>query len=101
MRSSSSALTQQAVSTPRRPVPNERRRRRPPPGRRTGTTGELPPAARGSPPAPANDGPERGPPRGEVFEAVVPVGAVGPDREHGVATLCPGGVAAGARGDHR
>src|SRR5262249_30686316 len=28
MRSSSSALTQQAVSTPRGPVPNERRRRR-------------------------------------------------------------------------
>src|SRR6202171_1022936 len=62
MRSSSSALTQQAVSTPRRPVPNERRRRRPPHGRRTGTTGEWPPAARGSPPAPAKDGPGRGPP---------------------------------------
>src|SRR5262245_35041384 len=30
MRSSRSALTQQAVSTPRGPVPNERRRRRPP-----------------------------------------------------------------------
>src|SRR5215472_3061939 len=41
-----SALTQQAVSNPRRPVPNERRRRRPPHGRRTGTTGEWPPAAR-------------------------------------------------------
>src|SRR6516165_7013964 len=46
IRSSSSALTQQAVSNPRRPVPNERRRRRPPHGRRTGTTGEWPPAAR-------------------------------------------------------
>jgi hypothetical protein len=53
MRSSSSALTQQAVSNPRRPVPNERRRRQPPHGRRTGTTGDWPPAARGSPPAPA------------------------------------------------
>src|SRR5262245_62128351 len=42
----SSALTQQVVSNPRRPVPNERRRRRPPHGRRTGTTGEWPPAAR-------------------------------------------------------
>src|ERR1700730_14623362 len=62
MRSSSSALTQQAVSSPRRPVPNERRRQRPPHGRRTGTTGEWPPAARGSPPAPAKDGPGRGPP---------------------------------------
>jgi len=29
LRSASSALTQQAVSTPKRPVPNERRRRRP------------------------------------------------------------------------
>src|SRR6266699_4256690 len=67
MRSSRSALTQQAVSNPRRPVPNERRRRRPPHGRRTGTTGEWPPAARGSPPAPAKDGPGRGPPpRGRV-----------------------------------
>jgi hypothetical protein len=56
MRSSRSALTQQAVSTPRRPVPNERRRRPPPHGRRTGTAGEWPPAARGSPPAPAKDG---------------------------------------------
>src|SRR5215467_14136053 len=55
MRSSSSAPTQQAVSTPRRPVPNERRRRRPPHGRRTGTTGEWPPAARGSPPAPLTE----------------------------------------------
>src|SRR5262249_45831698 len=36
MRSSSSPLTQQAVSTPRSPVPIERRRRRPPHGRRTG-----------------------------------------------------------------
>jgi hypothetical protein len=53
MRSSRSARTQQAVSNPRRPVPNERRRRRPPHGRRTGTTGDWPPAARGSPPAPA------------------------------------------------
>src|SRR5215470_8590046 len=67
MRSSSSALTQQAVSNPRRPVPNERRRRRPPHCRRTGTTCEWPPAARGSPPAPAKDGPGRGlPPRGRV-----------------------------------
>src|SRR5262245_28876114 len=39
MRSSSSAPTQQAVSTPRGQVPNDRRRRRPPHGRRTGTTG--------------------------------------------------------------
>src|SRR5262249_20164482 len=59
MRSSSSALTQQVVSTPAGPVPNERRRRRPPHGRRTGTTGEWPPATRGSPPAPAEDGPGR------------------------------------------
>src|SRR5262245_33792164 len=44
IRSSSSAPTQQAVSTPRGPVPNERRRRRPPHGRRTGTTGEWPQA---------------------------------------------------------
>src|ERR671918_2531847 len=67
MRSSRSALTQQAVNTPRGPVPNERRRRRPPHGRRTGTTGEWPPATRGSPPAPAKDGPGRGPPpRGRV-----------------------------------
>src|SRR5262245_50330114 len=67
MRSSTSALTQQAVNTPRGPVPNERRRRRPPHGRRTGTTGEWPPATRGSPPAPAEDGPGRGPPpRGRV-----------------------------------
>src|SRR5262249_46450983 len=63
MRSSSSALTQQAVNTPRGPVPNERRRRRPPHGRRTGTTGEWPPATRGSPPARAEDGPGRGPRR--------------------------------------
>src|SRR5215831_15513134 len=34
---SGSALTQQVVSNPRLPVPNERRRRRPPHGRRTGT----------------------------------------------------------------
>src|SRR5262245_14807293 len=60
MRSSSSALTQQAVSTPTGPVPNERRRRRPPHGRQTGKTGEWPPATRGSPPAPAEDGPGRG-----------------------------------------
>ena len=53
----SSALTQQAVSSPRRPVPNERRRRRPPHGRRTGTTGEWPQATRGSPPTPAKDRP--------------------------------------------
>src|SRR5262249_40849762 len=32
-------------------------RRRPPHGRRTETTGEWPPATRGSPPAPAEDGP--------------------------------------------
>src|SRR5262245_52152188 len=38
MRSSRSALTQQTVSIPTGPVPNERRRRRPPHGRRTGTT---------------------------------------------------------------
>src|SRR5262249_59916307 len=55
----SSALTQQAVSAPRWPVQNERRRRRPPPGRRTGTTGERPQRARGSPPAPPRD--RRGP----------------------------------------
>src|SRR5262249_25570397 len=43
------------------------RRQRPPHGRRTGTTGEWPPAARRSPPAPAKDGPGRGPPpRGRV-----------------------------------
>jgi hypothetical protein len=65
MRSSSSALTQQAVSSPRRPVPNERRCRRPPHGRRTGTTGEWPPAGRRSPPA--KDGLGHGPPpRGRV-----------------------------------
>src|SRR5262249_10990700 len=59
--------SQQAVSTPRGPAPNERRRRRPRHGRRTGTTGEWPPGARGSPPAPARDGPGRGPPpRGRV-----------------------------------
>src|SRR5262245_24158502 len=64
---SSSALTQQAVSSPRRLAPNERRRRRPPHGRRTGTTGEWPPAPRQSPPAPAKDRPGRGPPpRGRV-----------------------------------
>src|SRR6516162_2593281 len=41
--------------------------RRPPHGRRTGTAGEWSPAARGSPPAPAKDGPGRGPPpRGRV-----------------------------------
>src|SRR5258708_34294249 len=62
MRSSTSALIQQAVSTPRGPVPIERRRRRPPHGRRTGTKGEWPPATRGSPPAPAKGGPGRGPP---------------------------------------
>jgi transposase len=49
MRSSTSALTQQAVSTLRGPVPIERRPRQPPHGRRTGTTGEWPPATRGSP----------------------------------------------------
>src|SRR5215831_19536895 len=54
-------LTQQAVSTPRGPVPNERRRRRGPHGRRTGTRGEWPPATLGSPPAPAKDGPGHGP----------------------------------------
>src|SRR5262249_26211734 len=51
-----------AVSTPRGPVPNERRRRRSPHGRRTETTGEWPPATRGSPPARAEDGRGRGPP---------------------------------------
>src|SRR5262245_37932176 len=56
-----SALTQQAVSTPRWSVSNERRRRRPPPGR-TGTTRERPPAARGSPPTRAADGYGRAPP---------------------------------------
>src|SRR5262249_6607656 len=58
---------QQAVSAPRDPVPSERRRLRPPHGRRMGTTGEWPPATRGSPPAPAKAGPGRGPlPRGRV-----------------------------------
>jgi hypothetical protein len=67
MRSSSSVLTQQAVSNPRRPVHNERRRRRPPRGRPMGTAGEWPPAPRRSPPVPARDGPGRGlPPRGRV-----------------------------------
>src|SRR5262245_62534766 len=67
MRSARSALTQQAVSTPRGPVPSERRRRRPPHGRRTGTTGEWPPATRGPPATPVKDGPGRGPPpRGRV-----------------------------------
>src|SRR5215470_3868364 len=75
MRSSSSALTQQAVSTPRGPVRNERRRRRPPHGRRTGTTGEWPPATRGSPPTPAKDGPGRGPPpRGRARTAAAGCG---------------------------
>src|SRR5262245_20167006 len=113
MRWSSSALIQLGVSTPRRPVPNERRRRRPPHGRRMGTTGAWPPAARRSLPAPAKDGPGRGPPpRGRV-RSVVPLGLVEPDREHGVAGerqpvaagrqadhAVPGGVAAGATGDH-
>src|SRR5262249_36495112 len=64
------ALTQQAASTPPPPVQNERRRRLPPPDRGTGTTGEQPPTARGSPPAPARDGPGRGPPpRGRVAAA--------------------------------
>src|SRR5262249_61638919 len=59
--------SRQAVSIPRGPVPTERRRRRLPHGRRTGTTGEWPPATRGSPRAPAEDGPGRGlPPRGRV-----------------------------------
>src|ERR1700755_1580775 len=96
MRSSRSPLTQQAVSTPRGPVPNERRRRRPPHGRRTGTTGEWPPATRGSPPAPAKDGPEL---LGVVFEAVVPVGVLEPDLEHGVASERQP-VAAGRQADH-
>src|SRR6476619_2372071 len=97
MRSSSSALTQQVVSTPRGPVPNERRRRRPPHGRRTGTTGEWPPAARGSPPTPAKDGPGRGPPDLEhgVAGERQPV-AAGRQADHAV----PGGVAAGATDDH-
>src|SRR5262249_31406246 len=60
-------VTQQAVSTPSGPAPNEKRRRRPPHGRGTGTTGEWPPAPRRSPPAPAKDRLERGPPpRGRV-----------------------------------
>src|SRR3546814_10562675 len=60
-------LTQQAVSSPRRPLPSERRRRRPPPGRRRGTAGAWPPAARRSPPPPATDAPAREPtPRGRV-----------------------------------
>ena len=54
--------SQEGVSTPRDPVPSERRRRRPPRGRRTGTTGEWPPATRGSPPVPAEGGPGPGPP---------------------------------------
>src|SRR5262245_46068451 len=67
MRSASSALTQQAVSTPRGPGPHGTRRHRSPHGRRTGTTSARPPATRGSPPAPAADGPGRGPPpRGRV-----------------------------------
>ena len=79
MRLSGSALTQQAVSTPRGPVPNERRRRRPPHGRRTGTTGEWPPATRGSPPAPAEEtDPDAGRLLRVVFEAVVPVGCSNP-----------------------
>ena len=49
----SSAPTQQAVTSTRGPVPNERRRRRPPHGRRTGTTGEWPPATTRFEPAPA------------------------------------------------
>src|SRR5262245_24332316 len=113
LRSSRSALTQQAVSTPRAPVPNERRRRRPPHGRRMGTTGAWPPATRGSPPAPATDGPDTGRLLGVVFETVVPVGVLEPDLEHGVAGerqpiaagrqtdhAVPGGVAAGALDDH-
>src|SRR5258708_17667853 len=39
MRSSRSASTQQALSTPRRPGHNERPRQRPPHGRRTATAG--------------------------------------------------------------
>jgi hypothetical protein len=58
----SSALAQHAISTPRRPVPNETRRRRPPRGRRMGTAGDRPPAPHRSPPAPAKDRPGRGPP---------------------------------------
>src|SRR5262249_7384334 len=52
---SAPAITKQGVSNPRGRVPNKRRRRRPPHGRRTGPTGEWPPAARRSPPAPAKD----------------------------------------------
>src|SRR5262249_19669987 len=55
MRSSSSALTQQAVSSPRRSVRSEMRRPRPPRGRGTGTADEWPPEARESPPTPAKD----------------------------------------------
>src|SRR3546814_5207516 len=68
-------LTQQAVSSPRRPLPSERRRRRPPPGRRRGTAGEWPPAARRSPPPPATDAPAREPtPRGRVRSRCAKIG---------------------------
>src|SRR5262245_47698704 len=84
MRLSSSALTQQAVSAPRWPVRNERRRRRPPHGRRTGTTGEWPPAPRQSPPAPAKDGRGRGPPpRGRVRSRCTSRGGRTPVRTRG------------------
>jgi hypothetical protein len=96
----SSDLTQQAVSSPRRSVPNERLRRRPPPGRRTGTAGEWPPATGRSRQLPQKMDPNAGRLLGVVFETIVPVGAVEPDREHGVTgerqpdarrtTLCPG-----------
>jgi hypothetical protein len=62
-----SALTGQAVSSPRRRVPNGRRRRRPPHGRQTGRAGEWPPAIRRSPPPRARDQSGRGPtPRGHA-----------------------------------
>src|SRR5262249_54545060 len=69
--------TQQAVSNPRRLVPNERCRRRRPHGRRTGTTGEWPPATRGLPPAPAEDGPGRGPTFAEVLARIAAEEAAG------------------------
>src|SRR5262249_57794806 len=71
MRSSRSARPQSPNPTSGQysqgPVPNPRRPPPPPHGRRTGTTGEWPPATRGSPPAPAKGGPGLGPPpRGRV-----------------------------------
>src|SRR6058998_2909463 len=73
MRSSRSALTQQAVSTPRRPVPNERRRRRPPHGRRTErqVSGHQRLAVRRQ--LPQKTDADAGRLLGVVFEAVVPI----------------------------